>query len=121
MAEYETVTELFALLDKRSFKVSMSAGFPANSDSTKDKFVSFLKQAAVKLHLVPKTMKGKEKLKRLFFGKLQPLPPELTDGMAEYIPPAPISENVPDKSHKVIYAVGHVGLEAQGRQQDIFL
>jgi len=50
-----------------------------------------------------------------------PLPPELTDGMAEYIPPVPISENVPDKSHKVIYAVGHVGLEAQGRQQDIFL
>jgi len=32
-------------------------------------------------------MKGKEFLKRIFMGKLVPLPPEITDGMAEYTPP----------------------------------
>ena len=50
--------------------------------SLKGKVISQIKQLAVKFHLIPKTMKGKEKLKRLFFGKLHPLPPEISEEMA---------------------------------------
>lgn len=63
---------------------------------------------AIALHLIPKTMKGKEFLKRVFFGKLIPLPPEITDGMAEYTPPVPILNDRPNYEYKVIYAVARL-------------
>jgi hypothetical protein len=47
-------------------------------------------------------MKGKEFLKRVFFGKLIPLPSEITEGMADYTPPVPISNEVPDSEYKVM-------------------
>jgi hypothetical protein len=53
-------------------------------------------------------MKGKEFLKRIFFGKLIPLPPEITDGMAEYSPPPPIPNDSPNSEYKVIYAVARL-------------
>ena len=62
----------------------------------------------VSLHLIPKTMKGKELLKRIFSGKLIPLPPEITDDMAEYIPPVPIPFDTPNFEFKVIYAVAQL-------------
>lgn len=105
--KYFSADELCSLLQKKGFKVKMFGGFPASSDNFKAKSISFIKQTAVKLHLIPKTMKGKEKLKRLFFGKLEPLPPEIYDGVADYSPPLPIASDTPDKIHKVIYAVGY--------------
>jgi hypothetical protein len=54
---------------------------------------------------MPKTMKGKEFLKRIFMGKLVPLPPEIQDGMAEYTPPAVISHTTTNRHYKVIFAV----------------
>ena len=60
------------------------------------------------LHLIPKTMKGKEFLKRIFFGKLIPLPPEIKDGMAEYTPPVPLPHDKPNFEYKVIYVVAHL-------------
>jgi hypothetical protein len=50
-------------------------------------------------------MKGKEFLKRIFMGKLMPLPPEIENGMAEYIKLVPILHNTPNRNFKVIFAV----------------
>jgi hypothetical protein len=57
-------------------------------------------------------MKGKEFLKRIFLGKLILLSPEITEGMAEYTPPVPISNDSPNSEYKVIYAVARL-LKAQ--------
>jgi hypothetical protein len=57
---------------------------------------------------MPKTMKGKEFLKRIFMGKLVPLPPEIQDGMAEYTPPIPINYNICNVEYKVLFAIGYV-------------
>jgi hypothetical protein len=38
-------------------------------------------------------------------GKLVPLPPEITDDMAEYTPPAVIPRTTPHSGYKVIFAV----------------
>ena len=86
----------------------MFAGFSETSDTVRSKIISLIKQLAVKFHLIPKTMKGKEKLKRLFFGKLQPLPPEISEELAPYTPPVPISLDTVNKNYKVLYAVGYV-------------
>jgi hypothetical protein len=56
---------------------------------------------------MPKTMRGKELLKRIFMSKLVHLPPEITDGMAEYTPPAVISHNTPTRNYKVLFALAH--------------
>jgi len=66
-----------------------------------------LKRMAVTLNIVPKTMKGKEFLKRIFFGKLDPLPDEIEDGMAEYSEPVSIPCDSPNFEYKVLFAVGH--------------
>ena len=62
---------------------------------------------AVALNIIPKTMKGKELLKRIFYGKLLPLPPEISGGMAEYIPPVTIPYDSPNFGYKVLYVVGY--------------
>jgi len=73
-----------------------------------EKAIAAIKRIAVSLHFIPKTTKGKEFLKRILFGKLLPLPPEIQDGMAEYIPPVPIPNSRPNFEYKVIYAVARL-------------
>jgi len=41
-------------------------------------------------------------------GKLIPLPPEITDGMADYTPPSPIDHHAGNKECKVLFAIGHI-------------
>jgi hypothetical protein len=50
-------------------------------------------------------MKGKEFLKRFFFGKLKPLPPEIHDGIAQYSRPVPIPHDIPNNEYKVLFSV----------------
>ncbi len=106
--KYFSANELYGLLKKFKFHVELYGDCPVSSENSKDKIVSFIKKAAVGLHLMPKTMKGKEKLKRLFIGKLQSLPAEVKDGMAEYSFPTPIPHDRPNSEYKVIFAVARI-------------
>ncbi|MGH7890566.1 MAG: hypothetical protein ACRENF_08460, partial [Thermodesulfobacteriota bacterium] len=65
----------------------------------------FIKRTAVSLHLIPKTMKGKELLKRLFFGQLIPIPAEIEENGDHYKKPTLIPYNGPNSNYKVIYTV----------------
>lgn len=105
---YFSVPELYSLLRERGFDVELFADCPACYGSYRDKIISILKQVGVKLQLIPKTMKRKEKIKRLLFGKLIPLHHEIEDEMCDYTPPVSISEDTINKDYKVIYAVGYV-------------
>jgi len=103
--EYFSVQELHRLLAERFGSVELYGAFEASANRPADRVVSLLKRTAVNLHLMPKTMKGKEILKRMFFGRLSPLPAEIEDGIADYVAPVPIPGEQPDRRHKVIYAV----------------
>ena len=103
---YFSVPELAAFLKNWGFgNISMYASHETNRNYLKDKIIAFVKRIAVKLHLIPKTMKGKELFKRLFFGRLYPIPAEITEGMFEYNKPITISKDSPQPNYKVIYAV----------------
>jgi len=106
--KYFSAKELYELLKTKFAGVQICGAFSDEPDSFKDRMVSAVKRAAVALHIIPKTMKGKELLKRLFFGKLKPLPAEVVEGMAGYTPPATIPLDIPDKKDKVLYAVARV-------------
>ncbi len=105
---YFSIPELYELLQKNRFNAEFYGAFSTLPKGFKDKIIRFLKRTAVAFHLIPKTMKGKEFLKRIFLGKLIPLPPEIKDGMTEYIPPAPIPKDKPNFNYKVIYVVARV-------------
>jgi ubiquinone/menaquinone biosynthesis C-methylase UbiE len=105
--KYFSVPELFALLNQHFLSVEFYGGFPVFTGSGKNKLLSFLKRTAISLHLMPKTMRGKELLKRIFFGKLTPLPDQIADGMAEYNEPDSIPSRSSNELYKVLYSVAY--------------
>lgn len=103
--KYYSAKELYDLLKARFEDIQISVAFSDEPGSIKEKIVSLIKQTAVALHIIPKTMKGKELLKRVFFGRLVPLPAEVRENMANYSPPVPTKLDAADLHHKVIYAI----------------
>lgn len=106
--KYLSAQELQSLLSQEFSKVEILGGFPANENSLRSKTTSIIKRTARVLHLIPKTMKGKEKIKRIFFGKLKTLPREIKEGDVEYLPPVQILSLPSDIQYKVIFAVASV-------------
>ncbi|MFH1563837.1 MAG: class I SAM-dependent methyltransferase [Nitrospirota bacterium] len=105
--KYFSARELYSLLKQNFSNVKIYVAFPI-FDSVKDKVISLIKRIAVKFHLIPKTMKSKEFFKRIFCGKLFPLPPEIKNGMAKYASPIPTSYDLPNYQYKVLFAIGYV-------------
>jgi len=103
---YLDAEETRRLLQEADFATDIRGAFLARTPSARDRVVSTVKRIAVRVGLIPKTMKGKELLKRLFFGALTPFPAELKDGMGTFSPPVAIASGAPSSVFKVIYAVG---------------
>jgi len=106
---YFSVPELGKLLQGNGFKVEFYGAFSTIPKTVKEKLVSMIRKIAVGLYLIPKTMKSKELLKKVFYGRLIPLKEEIEEGMCEYSPPERISSGTPNSEYKVIYAVARVG------------
>jgi ubiquinone/menaquinone biosynthesis C-methylase UbiE len=104
--KYYSAPQLAATLREMNFDVELFGAFPDDKNSVRAEVISIIKRLAVTLHLMPRTMKHKELLKRIFFGKLSPIPAEVDDRTMEYIPPVPIPPESPDLNHKVLYALG---------------
>jgi len=105
---YFSCLELLTLLKQHNFDVELFGDCPvATQGSIKQKLMSTIRRIAVVLGLIPKTMKGKEILKRIFFGKLSTIPGEIKDGKVKYRPPVPISSNSPSSQYRVLFAVAH--------------
>jgi SAM-dependent methyltransferase len=103
---YFSAPELAASLRRLNFEAELYGAYPVANETARAKAVSALKRSAMTMGLMPRTMKGKEIFKRVFFGRLEPLAAEIEDGMAEYVPLEPISAEAPDSRHKILYAVG---------------
>lgn len=103
--KYFSILELVELFKKNNFDVKIFGAFSMLPNSLKEKIIFFIRKIAVRFHLIPKTMKGKEKLKRLFFGKLLTTPPEIKEGIAEYHQPLPIALDPPNYQYKVLYSI----------------
>jgi len=102
------VPELGKLLQGNGFKVEFYGAFSAIPNNIKERLISIIRRIAVALHLIPKTMKGKELLKKIVFGKLLTLPNEVEEGMCEYVSPVPIPHCSANYQYKVLYAVARI-------------
>jgi SAM-dependent methyltransferase len=101
--------ELRALFESEGFAVQILGEAPVPSGFVPGT-VRALKKLAVKLHLIPKTMRGKQVLKRVFMGRLVEVPAEVPDGLA-VARPVPISSDIPALGHLVIHCVARLKSE----------
>jgi ubiquinone/menaquinone biosynthesis C-methylase UbiE len=103
--KYYDSGELKSLLSRHGFESTLYAGFPEDTSGLLARAVRLVRQAAIVLHLIPRTMKGKEAFKRLFYGKLTLIPREITDGMAGLEPLVEIDRVKDTTPYRMIYAV----------------
>lgn len=104
--KYFSAHELAEALSRHGFEVRLLAGFPEDTRGLIRRCVSLMRRAAVRFHLIPKTMKGKEWLKRIFYGKLIPIPSRLTEGMFEVEPLVEVSASMDLRRYRFLYAIG---------------
>jgi len=102
---YYGVPELNQILNHHHFQVKFYGAFPDIKEGAPSFLKSILKRIAIKMHLMPKTMKGKTFLKRLFYGRLIQLPREFTVGMYPYQEPKPLLESRSDTIHTALYVI----------------
>jgi len=104
---YFSASEMRSFLMQNGFDVELFGDCPIPAESVKDKLIAIIRKKAVDLHLIPKTMKGKESLKRIFFGKLTKQPAEIEEGMSQYCQPVQIKSDSSNPPYKVIFTVAH--------------
>lgn len=105
---YLSAAELETVLRAHGFVVTLFGGFPATANGLRAKVLSLAKRTAVRLHLMPKTMRGKQVLKRVAFGRLRPFPVEVSATTGTFRPPVRLSA-ADAAGFRVIYAVAHKG------------
>jgi ubiquinone/menaquinone biosynthesis C-methylase UbiE len=100
---YYGVVELDSELRKKGFSAEYFAYMSVSGVSARQRLLRPIKQFAVKMGLMPKTMAGKKLLKKLVFGKLVEMPAEITEQHVQsYGPPEKLTV-VRNSTHKVIY------------------
>jgi SAM-dependent methyltransferase len=104
---YFDVGMLRRALVAHGFSPDIFAAFPDDKPGASARVVRALKKLAVRLRLIPRTMKGKLLLKRVFYGSLQPVPRELKEGLASPEPLVPIGEREDLRHYRMLYAVAH--------------
>ncbi len=105
--QYFSAKELRELLERNGFSATIHAGFLLEPQGWKNRSRQAVRTVAVKLRLIPKTMKWKARFKRVFFGKLQCLPTALGHQLSEREPMTTIDVTQPATNHKVLYALGN--------------
>ena len=100
---YYGVVEMSRLLEKFSFQVTAHGSWPVKKLSLRQKFLRPVKKLATSLNLIPKTMAGKELLKRLVFGRLVAMPTRIEAKSYVYHPPVLLPLHLPCKDQKVLF------------------
>jgi SAM-dependent methyltransferase len=103
--KYFTAAEVAEQLRPHFREIRAFGAFPVRAATPRDRIVSLFKRIAIKLRLMPKTMKGKELFKRIFFGRLVPIPPELAVDGALDTPQVPLAIDAPNPQVKIFYVI----------------
>ena len=105
---YHSADEFRTALEARGFSVQVMGAFPiARSNNgrvsrTLGAAMPIARKVLESLGLVPKTLRGRARLKRLLYGQLPTVPPELVQGYSEVAERTALSAG-PQTDYKVIY------------------
>jgi ubiquinone/menaquinone biosynthesis C-methylase UbiE len=106
---YLGAKELATELADAGFATQISGLTDISTVSIRQRALRPIKSVASKLGLIPKTMRGKELLKKLFFGEMTVMPADISSIKFDYFDPTPVSGEAPDIRHKVIYCEARRG------------
>lgn len=102
---YFSAEELRVLLVESQFDAAVHGAFPFSANTVRDKMVMPVRSVAARLQLFPRTMKGKEFLKRMFYGRLVRIQEEIhEDSITPDMPPLALQPTDLTK-YKVLYAI----------------
>lgn len=102
-SRYYGARDLAELFRQFNFEVEMYGHMPVDGVSWRQRILRPAKTLAVRMGVMPKSLKGKRLLKRFVFGRLVEMPAELSINLERVAEPTPISLEAPDRRHKVIY------------------
>ena len=112
--QYYSAEQLRAMLISNGFQAEVYAGFSTQLHGVGEQIRDRCRRLAVRLRLIPRTMKWKARIKRLFFGKLRTLPVELAYDPSQREEFVRVSPGQSARDYKVIYAVGsRVAMESR--------
>lgn len=104
---YLNAPDLAARLAQCGFVTRFFAGDDTRDSRAITKTTRWLRFLAVRLRVIPGSMRGKRFLRRLVFGKLTPLPSELTGAEAGYEAPSPIPATK-NSTHRILYCLAQL-------------
>jgi ubiquinone/menaquinone biosynthesis C-methylase UbiE len=107
-SDYFGTKELLEALEKSGFEANLYGYHSVDEVSNRQKLLRPIKFLASHMNLVPRTMKGKEWLKRVFFGSLVTMPTSIESVDFSFQKPTKINNSEIDRAHKIIYCVASI-------------
>jgi ubiquinone/menaquinone biosynthesis C-methylase UbiE len=104
-SQYFNNLELVALGTSTGYLAEIAGHFSVKDTSPRQKILRPLKFIASRTGLMPTSMKGKESLKKLFFGSLTTMPADISVYPFDYQSPVVLSSEHVDRHHKVLYCL----------------
>ena len=115
---YYTAAELRQVLVEQGFHVEVLVGFPDGNSSYFGQFVRIARTVAIALDVIPKTMSGKEWLKRLFYGELKEMTPEDIEEPCRPCPLWPLEQVTDPAAHRMLYVIARVAEHDDATRHD---
>jgi len=106
--QYLSGPQLHSLLSSRGFATKLYGGFLVPATRVRDRVLLAVRRAAVRLGFIPKTMRGKQLLKRILYRRLVRLPDQLGDEATDVRPLTSLSADQAGTAFRVLYAVGRL-------------
>ena len=105
---YLNVTDFAREFGNAGFAVECFGFISVNDVSLRQKVLRPVKALASRLNLIPKSMGGKEWLKKLFFGSLVAMPDAVRPGAVPYDPPVRLPLDRDDSEYKTLYCAARL-------------
>lgn len=104
---YHNAIGLTRLLLAAGFEATVYGAFAIAEESRRDRMLAPLRHLAVRLHLIPRSMRLKSVLKGILYGQSRAVD-AVVDDRAPYNPPVVIAADEPSPGFKTLYAVGRL-------------
>lgn len=105
-AHYFSAQELEAAFHDHGFSADVYAAFPVGARSAIRAVISAIRRTAARFGLIPKTLGAREFLKRVFYGRMEPLPQELRPEDLDEAQAVTVEKGARLDGFKIIYVTG---------------
>jgi SAM-dependent methyltransferase len=105
---YFDARELRRLLTEAGFEAQVFGAFPAAASTASKKAIAIVRSIGLKLNLIPGSLKGRELLKRIFYGPLATVGPGIDESAALPPPFSEIANGHPASEYRILYAAGRI-------------